>query len=129
MITAGNGLAGGGDISASRTITMGTPGAITAVSTDAVTATSHTHSLSAANVGIRLGQLNAGSVGTTGLFFMTGNTVARSPGFALAGTGLKWASVVGYNNGGSPGGTWELQGALQGNTQAVDRVSVWLRVI
>lgn len=44
-IIAGNGLTGGGDLSANRTITMGVPGDITATSTSAVTATSHTHAL------------------------------------------------------------------------------------
>lgn len=44
-ISAGNGLTGGGDLSSSRTLTLGTPSAINATSTNAVTATSHTHAL------------------------------------------------------------------------------------
>lgn len=44
-ITAGNGLSGGGALDANRTITLGTPGAITPSSTNSVSATSHTHSL------------------------------------------------------------------------------------
>ncbi|HET8574389.1 MAG TPA: pyocin knob domain-containing protein [Edaphocola sp.] len=42
-ITAGNGLTGGGDLTANRTITLGTPGAVTLSSTNSVTATGHTH--------------------------------------------------------------------------------------
>lgn len=42
-ITAGNGLTGGGDLTASRTLTLGTPGSTTLASTNAVTSTSHTH--------------------------------------------------------------------------------------
>lgn len=49
-ITAGNGLTGGGTLAANRTITMGTPGSISAGSTNSVTATSHTHELAAGAV-------------------------------------------------------------------------------
>jgi len=42
-VIAGNGLTGGGAITADRTLTMGTPGSLTATSTNAVTSTSHTH--------------------------------------------------------------------------------------
>ena len=45
-IIAGDGLAGGGDLSADRTITMGTPSTITAETANSVTSTSHTHALS-----------------------------------------------------------------------------------
>lgn len=44
-ITAGNGLSGGGDISANRTITLGTPTSINSSSTNTVASTSHTHAL------------------------------------------------------------------------------------
>lgn len=42
-ITAGNGLTGGGNLTANRTITLGTPSAITLSSTNSVTTSSHTH--------------------------------------------------------------------------------------
>jgi hypothetical protein len=45
--TAGNGLEGGGDLSANRTMTLGTPSSLTATSTNAVTSTSHTHAIDA----------------------------------------------------------------------------------
>lgn len=45
-ITAGNGLTGGGDLSADRAIAMGTPSTITATTSNSVTSTSHTHALS-----------------------------------------------------------------------------------
>ena len=44
-ITAGDGLTGGGDISATRTVTMGTPGTLTSTTSNGVTATSHTHDI------------------------------------------------------------------------------------
>lgn len=45
-VAAGNGLTGGGDLSANRTITLGTPGTINGSSTNSVTTSSHTHALS-----------------------------------------------------------------------------------
>lgn len=53
LITAGNGLTGGGALTADRTVTLGTPGTLTGSTTNAVTTTSHTHaiSLSPADVG------------------------------------------------------------------------------
>lgn len=44
-VTAGNGLTGGGALSANITLTMGTPGSLSNSTTNAVTATSHTHAL------------------------------------------------------------------------------------
>lgn len=43
QVVAGNGLSGGGALTADRTVTLGTPGTITGTSTNSVTATSHTH--------------------------------------------------------------------------------------
>lgn len=48
-ITAGDGLTGGGDLSANRTIDMGTPGTVTAASSNGVTADSHTHAVTASS--------------------------------------------------------------------------------
>lgn len=42
-IIAGNGLTGGGSLTEDRTITLGTPSAITLASTNSVTGTTHTH--------------------------------------------------------------------------------------
>ena len=47
-LTAGNGLTGGGDLTADRTLALGTPGTLSGSTTNAVTATSHTHAISAA---------------------------------------------------------------------------------
>ncbi|MDH1068949.1 hypothetical protein N5B96_05505 [Acinetobacter johnsonii] len=44
-VIAGNGLSGGGALTSDRTVTLGTPGNITATSTNSVTETSHTHNL------------------------------------------------------------------------------------
>jgi hypothetical protein len=127
-VTAGNGLSGGGALTATRTITMGTPGAVTATSTDAVTATSHTHSLSAANVGTRIGQLSVGSVGTFAALSYLGNTANRSPGYSQAGSNLDYWAFSRTNASTAPGGTWELQGAIEFGSSD-NKAAVWLRVI
>ncbi|XXQ68984.1 pyocin knob domain-containing protein [Neisseriaceae bacterium B1] len=44
-LTAGNGLTGGGDLSANRTITLGTPSRITATTTNSVGTNTHTHEI------------------------------------------------------------------------------------
>lgn len=44
-IIAGNGLTGGGDLTADRTLTLGTPSTLTTATANAVTATSHTHAI------------------------------------------------------------------------------------
>lgn len=46
-ITAGDGLLGGGDGSAARTVSLGTPGTLSGSTTNNVTTSSHTHALSA----------------------------------------------------------------------------------
>lgn len=52
-VTAGNGLTGGGDLSADRTLTLGTPGTLSGSTTNAVSTTSHTHAISAATTSLR----------------------------------------------------------------------------
>lgn len=44
-LIAGDGLIGGGDLSATRTVSMGTPSSVTSTSTNSTTADSHTHAL------------------------------------------------------------------------------------
>jgi hypothetical protein len=78
-ITAGNGLSGGGTLSATRTITLGTPSTITSATTNSVTATSHTHALTLTKADVGLGSvLNYGisteaeaQAGTSNAKYMT----------------------------------------------------------
>jgi hypothetical protein len=48
-ITAGNGMEGGGDLTANRTITLGTPAALTVATTNGVSSTSHTHAITSSS--------------------------------------------------------------------------------
>lgn len=52
-LTAGNGLTGGGNLTADRTLALGTPGTLSGSTANAVTATSHTHAISAATDALR----------------------------------------------------------------------------
>lgn len=83
-IIAGNGLTGGGALSADRTLTLGTPGSISGSSTNSVSATSHTHdfSLSSSDVTGYLGftpiQQNGGaSMGSNKVIIGWGSSIAR----------------------------------------------------
>jgi hypothetical protein len=49
LITAGNGLTGGGNLSGNRTFTLGTPSTVTLSTQNAVTENSHTHALNIPN--------------------------------------------------------------------------------
>lgn len=51
-ITAGNGLTGGGNLEANRTITLGTPGTITNSSTNSASSESHTHNIDKASTSV-----------------------------------------------------------------------------
>lgn len=60
-LTAGNGLTGGGDLTVDRTVTLGTPTAVTTSSTNSVTSDSHTHALTGVEPTVTKGNLTAGS--------------------------------------------------------------------
>lgn len=150
-VVAGNGLTGGGALSASRTITMGLPGAITTNSTDAVTTNSHTHSIPMASQA----QAEAGSsdtvlmtpfmtakaittqalvvsasapaaaVGTYGFFEVTGGLVA--PGGTAAGSRLRYAAADASIAGGAPPGVWMILGRSAGDG-GVDSTTLCKRI-
>ena len=73
-ITAGNGLTGGGDLSANRTVSLGTPTTISSNSTNSVTSTSHTHAIETATT-TRAGivQLNDNLTSTSNTQALTAN--------------------------------------------------------
>lgn len=51
-VIAGNGLTGGGDLTTNRTLNLGTPGTITASTTNAVAVESHTHAIEKASTSV-----------------------------------------------------------------------------
>ncbi|WP_238319710.1 tail fiber protein, partial [Gallibacterium anatis] len=78
-ISAGNGLTGGGQINANRTIAMGTPSSITASTTNSVTSTSHTHAI------------EKGSLTTSGIVQLTDSVNQDSSVFAATAKAVKTA--------------------------------------
>ena len=87
-ISAGNGLTGGGQINANRTIAMGTPSSITASTTNGVTSTSHTHAI------------DKGSLTTCGIVQLTDSINQDSSVFAATAKAVKTAfdkAVAAYN--------------------------------
>ncbi len=120
-IVAGNGLTGGGNLTADRTLTLGTPGTLTGTSTNAVSPTSHTHlvSLNVADLGDGAAVTMASALGggvdlntLTGRGIYTQSTNANATGgsnypVAAAGTllvigdgaSISTQTYTHYNNG------------------------------
>lgn len=142
-VTAGNGITGGGT-TGTPTVTLGTPSSITSSSTNSVTATSHTHALSAASVGALSASLAVGAVGT---YAFLGNTLSDSDNIAgdtVAGSNLRYAGILstspwstdysaGNQTGGvgstnTPTGTWRCMGTSGATTQPYYGATLWLRI-
>ncbi|WP_142847079.1 phage tail protein [Telmatospirillum sp. J64-1] len=114
MISAGNGLTGGGDLSANRSIALGTPGTLTATTTNAATAESHTHNIdiatqAEAEAGTnttklmtpqRVAQAISALVGLINIVNGTSGTLTVARG----GTGATSAAAALSNLGGTPAG-------------------------
>lgn len=76
QVIAGNGLSGGGILTANRTLTLGTPTKITSSSTNSVTTTSHTHEIDNASTSVAgVVQLNNTLTSTSTSEAATANTV------------------------------------------------------
>lgn len=96
-ISAGNGLSGGGTLAANRTITLGTPGQITATSTNSVTTSSHTHALNTT------GNFTWSGANTFSGGFTLGGSVLSSP---TSANQLRITSNFGYVNVGPANSSW-----------------------
>lgn len=111
-MAAGNGLTGGGDYTADRTITLGTPSSITADSENAVGRETHSHYISSTTVGILYAGLAPSSRGSI-IFARNGSGSTRAAGQTVSGSQLFYAGVNGeftYTNGSPDTGTWECMG-------------------
>ncbi|WP_139812960.1 hypothetical protein [Ensifer aridi] len=120
-ISAGVGLSGGGDISASRTISMGTPGTLSATTTNSASGTTHTHLVDEDSiVSAGMAALGVGAVGTYALVKSNAGSIA--PGATVAGSSLDYASTDGTTGSPSPAGTWRAMSFL-GLTGVAMRIS------
>lgn len=84
-IVAGNGLTGGGTLAANRTLAIGTPGSVSATSTNSVTSTSHTHALASGTIAATVSD-SAFPVDTIVFAKPETSTSTRNFGQTLAGT-------------------------------------------
>ncbi|MBW6421602.1 hypothetical protein KX729_09135 [Rhizobium sp. XQZ8] len=121
VLTAGNGLTGGGGIDTNRTFTLGTPTAITASSTNSVTATSHTHDFDVASF------IYTGS-SSSNVTFPLGTYIAVYSGYidlAASATVRLGTSGDFYTTGSGAvvTGTWRTRGAVGQDRMLFQRVS------
>lgn len=91
QIIAGNGMSGGGALDSNRTLTLGTPSAITKDSTNSVSATSHTHQLSVSAADIGAAPATSSIVAGNGL--TGGGTLASSRTLTLGTPGTLTAAT------------------------------------
>ena len=122
QVIAGNGLTGGGALTADRTLTVGTPTTLTATTTNTVTTTSHAHAVNTLSiVADGIAQQTAGGVGTYAML----NGPNGNPGTTAAGSGLAYTNGSGSAAGGSnPAGTWMRMGLQSGTGIG----NLWMRV-
>ncbi len=124
-VTAGNGMTGGGT-SGTVTVTMGTPGAITDTSTNGVSATTHTHSLSELSVRRLLAEGAVNVLGTYGLCYDSAITGTRTQGSTLGGGNLMFCNADGGERSAALTGTWMIYGRA-GGTNDAHRTSLWMK--
>lgn len=126
-ITAGNGLTGGGSLAANRTVTLGTPGTLTATTSNAVQTAGHTHNVDAASVAsVGNTLLGTGGVGTYALMRHINNAVVAA-GASAAGASLRYASAGGSGEGTVPAGTWRCMGFSFGQ-DAINSTTLYMRI-
>lgn len=136
FITAGDGLSGGGNFTTNRTISLGTPSAITATSGNVVTAGSHTHSLSWQAVSTLLADSTMGTLGSYALLSTAAGNIAAGPGTLRAASNLFYSAANGrtshpgvFGSENPPGGTWRLHGVSSTYSAGDGReTAVWQRI-
>lgn len=117
QVIAGNGLTGGGDLTANRTLTLGTPGTITNSTTNSVTATSHTHALGGTVVLVYTGSLATETVFPLGHIIMADDTAAIARNAAIGTVRLATDTSLYVESGAGTelSGTWRARGAFTSN--------------
>jgi hypothetical protein len=136
-LTAGNGLTGGGNLAGDRTFTLGTPSAITDSSTNSVTSTSHTHSLSSNAVRALMAASTVGLEGTYAFLRGGGFNTGFTRNSTYAGSGLRYSGITSRSeaqnaqmevaNSDAPSGTWRAMGTI-GAVASRYSVTLFLRI-
>lgn len=134
-VNAGAGLVNGGNLSADRTIAMGTPSNLTRTSTNSASGSTHTHAIAAADFrDMAATWLGHDQVGTFA-FLRTGTSSGSvgpfGPGDTRAGSNLWYANAssdaglgVGSVNSPRPTGTWSCRGFTAHHNDA----TVWQKI-
>jgi hypothetical protein len=130
QIIAGDGMTGGGALSADVTLTMGLPSILTAGSLNAIGTGTHTHAVDVAEItkaGMAL--IGYSTIGSTNLMRQSAGT-ARLPGETISGTNINMSSAGGSTAGAISLGTWECKGRIVGDasTNNHDNVTAWTRI-
>lgn len=127
-VGGGNGLTGGGPLTQDRIISLGTPSSITKNSTNVVTGSSHTHSISADDFRDMVSSwLRINIIGTPCLLRV--NTgVTATPNQTLAASNFAgFTNASGDAAASTPVGTWVCLGYVGGPSNA-DRTSLFMRI-
>jgi hypothetical protein len=115
-ITAGNGLAGGGSLAATRTLTLGTPSDITNSTTNSVTGTSHTHALGFIAAEVYTGTSSTNTsfpIGTVLAMAQNGSNPARQAAVIPCLYSTNAYVQSGYSGAGTAlSGTWRVRGIV-----------------
>jgi hypothetical protein len=133
-VTAGNGLSGGGALSGNITVTMGTPGSCSTSTSNAVTATSHTHAITGVAASshthsyVPIPTSSSLPVGMIAfLLNYNGGDVAN--GGTLSGGYMRIVKVAvlgpAFGHGGTPPGTWKN---ITGQTLEKQTAGFWVRI-
>lgn len=124
-IIAGNGLTGGGAITADRTLAIGTPGSITNSTANSVTADSHTHALGFTAAEVYTGSTQDELNFPLGHFVVTasGTLVNRNQTTTIYLRTETWAYVATSGHGAALAGVWRQRGGWDGGTY-----QLWQRV-
>lgn len=117
QIVAGNGMTGGGALSADRTLTLGTPGSITNSTTNSVSTSSHVHALGFVAAEVYTGStLNAVTFGIGHIVAVYTTTPDRNGSTSVR---LHESDNRLYNGSGSGGlltGTYRSRGGISSST-------------
>ena len=134
-VTAGNGLTGGGDLSANRTITLGTPASCSPTTSNAVTAESHTHAITGVAASSHthsyapIPTSSSYPVGYSCVLGVAPGETTIANGSSSAGTNL-WM-IIFYSDGTvvpasgtGPSGTWKN---ISGGTLTASKIGLFVR--
>jgi hypothetical protein len=125
-LTAGDGLVGGGNLTANRTFTLGTPGTLTTASTNAVSAESHTHAVTfpVTSVASKTGAVTLAAADVSGVVdTSTNQTIGGTKTFSNTITGSVSGNAGTVTNGVYTSGNQTIAGVKTFSSTIIGSVS------